>query len=291
MDGWMRYRNLDEAIGANVFKKGPVAVIMAEDATEIGSTLAHVRKLGFPSVLLLTHDEIEVAAVDEAPIHRITHDVHAENAMPEAMNRLIAAAPGVWFHYCFNAEYLFYPFCESRDVRELIAFHVEERRYAFLTYVVDLYAADLSASPDAVSLTNAHLDRAGYYALARPDMANHGHPKERQLDLFGGIRWRFEEHVPHDRRRIDRIGMFLAKPGLQMLPDFTFNDQEYNTYACPWHHNATTAVCSFRAAKALRTNPGSRKDVTDFVWHYSVPFQWESHQLMNLGLLEPGQWV
>lgn len=286
----MRYRDLDEAIGANVIGKGPVAVIMAEDATEIGSSLAHARKLGFPSVLLLTHDEIEVAPEDEAAIHRITHDVHAEDAMPRAMNRLIAAAPGTWFHYCFNGEYLFFPFCETRDIREIIAFHVEERRYAFLSYVIDLYATDLDAHPNAVSIENAHLDRAGYYALGRPDPET-CHPKERQLDFFGGIRWRFEEHVPAERRRIDRIGLFLAKPGLEMRPDFTFNDEEYNTYSCPWHHNATTAICSFRAAKALRTNPGSRHDVTELRWHYSTPFRWDSQQLMDFGLLEPGQWV
>ncbi|WP_128253390.1 hypothetical protein [Falsirhodobacter deserti] len=287
----MRYRNLNEVIGAGVIRKGPVAVIMAEDEVEIGSSLAHARKIGFPCVLLLTHDEIEVPPEDEAAIHRVTHDVHAENAMPEAMNRLIATSPGVWFHYCFNGEYLFFPFCESRDVRELIAFHVEERRHAFLSYVVDLYAGNLEAYPQGVCLAEPYLDRAGYYALARPDPANHGHPKDRQLDFFGGIRWRFEEHVPADCRRIDRIGLFLAKQGLQMRPDFTFNDEEYNTYSCPWHHNATTAICSFRAAKALRTNPGSRNDVKNFRWHYSELFRWDSQQLMDLGLLEPGQWV
>lgn len=287
----MRYRDLEELIGANVFRKGPVAVVMAEDGVEIGSSLAHVRKLGFPCVILLTHDEIEVPPEDEAPVHRVTHDVHAEDAMMHAINQLIAAAPGVWFHFCFNGEYLFFPFSESRDVRELIAFQTEERRYSLLTYVVDLYAVDLDTHPDGVSLDNAHLDRAGYYALGRSDPANHNHPRDRQLDFFGGLRWRFEEHVAENRRRIDRISLFLSKPGLQMRPDFTFNDEEYNTYSCPWHHNATTAVCSFRAAKALRTNPGSRHDVADFRWYYTVPFEWDSQQLMNLGLLEPGQWV
>lgn len=287
----MRYRNLEDVIGANVFRKGPVAVIMAEDETEVGSSLAHARMLGFPCVLLLTHDEIRVAPEDEAPVHRVTHDVHAEDAMPRVMNRLIAAAPGVWFHYCFNGEYLFYPFCETRDVRELISFHTEERRYSFLTYVVDLYATDLDTYPNGVSPEDAHLDRAGYYALGREDPLNGFQHKDRQMDFYGGLRWRFEEHVPYHRRRIDRVSLFQAKPGLEMRPDFTFNDEEYNTYSCPWHHNATTAVCSFRAAKALRTNPGSRREVKDFRWHYSVPFRWDSQQLMDLGLLEPGQWV
>jgi hypothetical protein len=63
-----------------------------------------------------------------------------------------------------------------------------------------------------------------------------------------------------------------------------------NTYACPWHHSLTAAICSFRVAKALRTNPGSRHDIADFRWHRSTQFHWSSLQLMELGLMEPGQW-
>ena len=59
------------------------------------------------------------------------------------------------------------------------------------------------------------------------------------------------------RGRIDRIALFRAKPGLHLRPDHTFDDEEYNTYACPWHHNLTAAVLSFRTAKALKSNPGS----------------------------------
>ena len=43
-------------------------------------------------------------------------------------------------------------------------------------------------------------------------------------------------------------------------------------------------------AKALRTNPGSRDDISDFRWHKSERFNWSSMQLMELGLMEPGQW-
>jgi hypothetical protein len=126
--------------------------------------------------------------------------------------------------------------------------------------------------------------------LARPDPANHNHPKERQLDFFGGLRWRFEEHIPPAKRKIDRIALFRAKPGLKLRADFTFSDEEYNTYACAWHHNITTAIVSFRTAKALRTNAGSRFDIHNFRWHNSIPFEWHSQQLMDLGLMEPGQW-
>ena len=128
------------------------------------------------------------------------------------------------------------------------------------------------------------------YALARLDAENHNHPKERQLDFHGGLHWRFEEHIPTNRRKIDRISLFRSKQGLELREDHTFSDEEYNTYACPWHNNLTSAIVSFRAAKALKRNPGSSFDIHTFKWHNSVKFDWHSRQLMDLGLIEPGQW-
>lgn len=288
----MRHASLEKFLQTDraVLARGPVALVLAEDAVEVSSTIRHHLAAGFDPLLLLTDPEVPLDP-DLAPlIHRIDHDPLAENAMMLAVNRLIEAAPGIWMYYCFNAEYLFHPFCETRNIRELVAFEAEERRDAVLSYVVDLYADDLTLFPNAVSLDRAHLDRSGYYALAREDAANNYKPKERQLDFYGGLRWRFEEHVPYTRRRIDRIGLFRTKPGLTLRPDFTASDEEYNTYACQWHHNITTAVASFRTAKALKTNAGSRAQITTFQWRNSVPFAWTSQQLMDLGMMEPGQW-
>ncbi|PLL10862.1 hypothetical protein C0V75_19480 [Tabrizicola sp. TH137] len=288
----MQHESLSEYIRSATASppKGPMAIIMAEDGVEVDTTLRHHLQAGFPEVLLLAPPEITLAAALEPAVHRIRHDVHAENALIAAVNQLIEAFPGLWMFYCFNAEYLFHPFCETRTVRDLLAFHAEERRDAMLTYVIDLYADDLDRHPGAVNLEAAHLDRSGYYALARQDPDNNWHPKERQLDFFGGLRWRFEEHVPWTRRKIDRVSLFKAKRGLVLRPDFTFSDEEYNTYACPWHNNLTAAVCSFRTAKALKSNPGSKWEIRSFRWHNSTPFEWHSQQLMDLGLMEPGQW-
>lgn len=288
----MRYHSLSHFIesGRTAFAKGPLALIFAEDAVEVDTTLRHHLAAGFPEVALLAPEGIGAPRELADRVHEVTYDTFADEAIPTAVNRIIAAAPGIWLYYCYNAEYLFHPFCETRNVRELIAFHTEERRSALLSYVIDLYAEDLGRHPNAVSLETAQLDRSGYYALGRPDPANHNHPRQRQLDFFGGLRWRFEEHVPPARRKIDRIALFRAAPGLLLRGDYTFNDEEYNTYACPWHHNITTAIASFRTAKALRTNPGSRYDIHSFRWHNSVPFEWHSNQLMQLGLMEPGQW-
>ncbi|WP_425072945.1 hypothetical protein [Sagittula sp. S175] len=288
----MQYDSLEDFLktAKPALARGPIAMVFAEDDTELATTLRHHRHCGFKAVLCFVSPLWEMPADLEGKIHRITFDAMDEGAIPYAVNAIIEAAPNQWMYYCYNAEYLFYPFCETRTIGEMLAYHTEERRDAMLTYVIDLYAADLTRTPNAVNLDDAHLDRSGYYALARPDAENHNHPKERQLDFFGGLRWRYEEHIPPERRKIDRIALFRAHPGLHLRDDHTFDDEEYNTYACPWHNNLTAAIASFRTAKALKRNPGSTFDIRTFHWHNSVPFEWHSRQLLDLGLMEPGQW-
>lgn len=286
----MRYSSIDHFLktGADVLKKGPVALILVEDLVEVDTTIRHHHLAGFATVLVFAPTELQLAEDIAEIIHRIDFDMSQDDATQIAVNAIIPAANGSWLYYCYNGEYLFYPFCETRTVSEMLAFHSEERRDAMLSYVVDIYADDLNEYPLAVSLENAYLDGSGYYALARSDGDNG--PKERQLDFYGGLRWRFEEHIPELRRRIDRISIFRAKPGLSLQTDHTFNDQEYNTYACPWHHNLTVAIASFRTAKALKSNSGSTFDIHTFKWVNSTRFEWQSQQLLDLGLMEPGQW-
>lgn len=288
----MHYSDVKDFLkrGRDALAKGPVAMVFAEDEVELDTTLRHHRHLGFKSVLIFVSPLWRMPPDLDGKLHRIDTDMRIEGIVQSSVNAVVAAAPGLWMYYCYNAEYLFYPFCETRTVAEMLAYHTEERRDAMLTYVVDLYAGNLDRYPDAVSLDDAHLDRSGYYALARPDPENHNHPRERQLNFYGGLRWRYEEHVPEERRKIDRIGLFRAKPGLKLREDHTFSDEEYNTYACPWHNNLTASIASFRTAKALKRNPGSTFDIRSFKWHNSTRFEWHSRQLLDLGLMEPGQW-
>lgn len=288
----MQYSSLGEFVGKGsaVLAKGPVALVFVEDEVELGTTLRHNQQLGFKSVVAFMPDGFSLPGDLHNKVHRVSFDATREGGVFEAVNALMRAAAGQWLYYCYNAEYLFYPFCETRTVGEMLAFQTEERRDAVLSYVIDLYAGDLERYPDAVSLDEAFLDKSGYYALARANAADKGHPKERQLDFFGGLRWRYEEHVPAVRRKIDRIALFRAAPGLELREDHTFSDEEYNTYACPWHNNLTASIASFRTAKALKRNPGSTFDINTFRWHNSTPFEWHSRQLLDLGLMEPGQW-
>ncbi|WP_025311832.1 hypothetical protein [Roseicyclus elongatus] len=289
----MDFDTLEQFAGsaAGTFGKGPFAMVIAEDATELTSTLDHVQSLGFRAIFVVAPDGLAVPpppATSEVVRHVIRHPSRRRGTAQKAVNALIALVPGEWIHYCFNGEYLFFPFCEDRTVGELTTWVMEERRTAILTYVIDLYAPNLNTHPDAVCLDTALLDSSGYYAETRRNDA--GDILDRQLNFYGGLRWRFEEHVAQPKRKIDRVGLFQAMPGLKLRDDHTLSDEEMNTYACPWHHSLSAAICSFRVAKALRTNPGSRYDISDFRWHKSVPFRWSSLQLMELGLMEPGQW-
>lgn len=290
----MSYKSIQDFLNRarGVLAKGPVALIFVEDEVEIASTVDHHRTLGFRTLLLFMPGALapEGFAEDpEAGIYRITCDTHARHAVPMVVNIVLAATPAsTWLYWGYNAEYLFYPFCESRSVTEMLAFHAEERRNAMFSYVIDLYAGNLGQSPNAVNRAAAMFDRTGYYALDR--FSADGLQLERQVDVFGGIRWRFEEHIPWMRRRLDRVTLFRPQKGLRMRVDFTFSNEEYNTIACPWHHNLTAAVASFRTAKALKTNPGSAHAIGSFAWSGSEQFHWSSHQLMELGMIEPGQW-
>ena len=283
--------NSSETLAASnpaLIAKGPLALVFAEDKAELDSTLRHHLDLGFAQVLAFMPSDFTLAYDVAEKVLRIDMERASGQPMIDMVNRVSDACPDQWLYYCFNAEYLMYPFCETRSVGEMLRFHTEERRSAMLTYVVDLYAGDLAKNSNAVSIEGAMIDKAGYYALARPDENNH--PRERQLNFYGGLRWRFEEHIPEAKRKIDRISIFRAKPGAKLRPNFTFTDEEMNTYSCEWHNNLTAAVCSFRAAKALTTNPGSTHAIKSFHWHNSIPFEWHSRQLLDLGLMEPGQW-
>ncbi len=286
----MHYTSLSALTGDAKLKttNGPVALILIEDDVEVARTIAHHAEAGFSHLIVFCARQMTLPDDLPSSLYRVDFDVTTDDALQVIANTMIKTLPGQWLYYCYNAEYLFYPFCEHRSVGEMLGFMSEERRDTVMTYLVDLYAKDLSAHPNAVDHQSAHFDKSGYYALAREDAQ--GHALDRQVDVFGGLRWRFEEHIPKARRRTDRVSFFRAKPGLEMLADRSFNMAEYNTYSCPWHNNLSAAICSFRTAKALRRNPGSRNVISTFHWPQSEPFSWRSQQLLDLGLMEPGQW-
>ncbi|MDO6588988.1 hypothetical protein DS901_13615 [Loktanella sp. D2R18] len=286
----MHYPDLPSLISdaKTTLARGPIALVLVEDDVEIAGTIVHHLKLGFRQLVLFCPVDVQIPDDMAANVHRVDFDVTAEGALAKINNAIIKAAPGQWIYYCYNAEYLMFPFCETRSIGELLTFMTEERRDSVMSYTIDLYARDLTQTPTAVDPQAAYFDRSGYFALARQD--DEGNTQERQMNIHGGLRWRFEEHVAKERQRLDRSSLYRAVPGLQMAADGSFSEPEHNTVSCPWHNNLTVATASFRTAKALRRNPGSKHAFVTFYGAHSETFSWSSQQLLDLGLIEPGQW-
>ncbi len=288
----MQFTSIDDFAeqGPKALPRGPVALILCENEVLLTETIRHYLDHGFGAVVLFAPSAVPPPANLDTAAFWVTHNDYGEAALSGIINALMAPLSGRWVYCGYNAEFLYYPFCETRSVGELLEFHSQERRNAMLCHTVDLYAGDLSEAPDAVDFDAPWMDSTGYYAQPREDAENNYIPLDRQIDCYGGLRRRYEEHVPWERRRIDRIALFQAKAGLVMASDFTLNDAEMNTYACKWHNNVTAVVASFRTARALLDNPGSRAAIQTFQWERAVRFDGTSQQLMTLGLMEPGQW-
>ena len=261
-------------------KPGPVALVRLEDDIEIPSTIAHLKKLQFPNVIVL-----ETSPRSHDGAYSIKADPKVD--LPTILNASIDHLSGRWIHACHNSEYLFFPFCEGRSIWDAAQFVQEERRDAVFTSVIDLYPEEFDRTDQSLNLEAAYLDRAGYYSRDRyvgPEK------QDRQVEVFGGLKWRYAEHVEWERQRIDRPAFFRAKTGLRLDERSRFNDQEMNTLSCPWHHSMTFALASFRVAKSLINISGSDYSIDSFMWSQSQKFEWSSPQLMELGLMEPGQW-
>lgn len=267
--------------GANLAH--PIAVILAEDDVELAGTIKHHRDLGFVTILVIG----DVAGITAEGVDTFPAQLNRADDSIGVLNKVIRACTGKWIYYCFNAEYLYFPYSETRTIKDATTFMDDERRSAVFTYSIDLYPKDLTLHSNGVDIDSAQLDRNGYYGQERFE---DGKPIERQPEIFGGLRWRFEEHIPWEKRRVDRISMFKATKGLKIGQDLRLNDPELNTISCEWHNNLTMAIMSFRVAKSLMHNPGSADNIDTFHWGGSQSFDWNATQLMELGFMEPGQW-
>ncbi len=266
---------------------GAVAIVLVEDEIGLVDTIFHTEKLGFRNIILASKSQpvLPKHCDTGANICWISIPSHSRDHIRATLNTLINQLSGRWIYYCFNAEFLFFPFQENRLIDDLTRFMEEERRTHVFSHVIDLYTPDMDET--RLNIETAHLDASGYYAMNR---FVDGIPQERQIDVFGGLKWRYSEHVPWDRQRIDRVPLFKAQTGLELDANFRLSVPEMNTYSCPWHNNLTCAIASFRTGKSLRRNPGSAAVIDSFMWGQSIPFEWRSKQLMELGMIEPGQW-
>jgi hypothetical protein len=261
---------------------GPVALILAEDAAEVASTVAHARNLGFAAVLLLRPPAVSLT--EEPWLRQADGLCTTRDTAGRLVTALHRPLAGRWLHVAFNAEYLFFPWCETRSVADLVTFMDEERRAAIHGMVVDLYPESLESAPEGVDRDRACLDSLGYFAFSHRDTDEFP-----QAEIMGGLHWRFAEHLEQGAR-LDRPALHVARPGLAMGPDMRLSDPALNAVSCPWHNNVTAAIASFRLAKALVRNPGSAAAIDGFVWEGTRRFDWTGRQLLDHGFMEAGQW-
>lgn len=297
-------QGLTEAI-ARAPGTDPVAIIAAEDGVWLAETVAHHLGLGFAEVIVVCPPYLEpdcaalAATLGEtgARLLRVAFDTRAcpggaagaERALTEAALR---ARTGRWVYLGVNAEFLFFPFCELRRIGDLTGFVTEERRDAVAGTIVDIFPAKMAdvppPSPEARPLW---FDALGYVEVPRRDPAAGWAPRARESEIFGGLRRRFEHHIPHARRNIARTPLFRALPGVGLDSEGRFSLAEMNTRHCAWHRNPTVAIASLRAVKALRANPDSRAALSGLMWPGVQGFDWSSRTLIEAGMMEPGQWL
>ena len=264
----------------------PIAVILAEDCFGLNQTMAHLTGLGFSQIVVLSDkpESIEQAALHDSAIIGVVFDPLPSVEM--LMNSIIPILKNRWLHFCYNGEFLFFPYSEHRSVSDVIAFSQEERRNSIFGYTIDLYHDQFPTSTDSIDRENVFFDSAGYFGESSTGPTEVG----QIVNVFGGLRWRYSQHLLHNRANINRVCLFKAVSDLNMTEDGNFNLPEYNTISSGWHRSVTMAVMSFRAAKALATNPLSKTEAASLRWKMSERFDWTSRQLMEAGFIETGQW-
>ena len=118
----MQFTGLPEVTGDAVITraKGPVGLIIAEDDVEVEATIRHHAGLGFSALLLFAPPELTLADAVAADVIRVDYPTMKLGATVDIVNAVCAALPEkTWLYYCYNAEFLYFPFCETRTVGEL----------------------------------------------------------------------------------------------------------------------------------------------------------------------------
>ncbi|MEM9059593.1 MAG: hypothetical protein AAGD13_03950 [Pseudomonadota bacterium] len=257
---------------------GVVAVLLCETPAQTNCSMRRLAAQGAGSLIVIgdapepSDLDVQVVRVKQLPSQRSAWSM---------LNQLIDLLAGRWLLWLWNGEYFVFPFGETRTLSDLAAFLGDERRKMIFTYAFDLYANDLPNGGDNLEEADLHFDRIGYHAFPRD---------EKVLRLFGGLGWRFAEFAPRETQQIGRTSLFKAEKGVWMDRKYLFEDAEYASVQCKWHHNPTAAVMSLRRTRRILAHPEFHRVRGNLLWEGSEKFDWTSRQLLELGMIEPGQW-
>ncbi len=199
----MWYSSLDAGLAAlKQDPARPTAVVLCDTSFLLTETVDHLADAGFERIVAV--GPAAEAAPDRPEIVAAPAEIANADSRAIVINKLIAHAAGRWMMVCFNGEFLFYPFRETRRVQDFVEFLSWERRPAAMGYAIDIYSDALGREEDAFTLDEVYFDTEGWYGFDRG---------EKQAEVFGGLGWRFEEFTPREMSRVNRPALFWGRSG------------------------------------------------------------------------------
>ena len=256
---------------------GPAAVVLCDSPRQTQTSVS--RLVDQAAAMIVVVGEAGPLDIGDVPLVRIAQSPGRE--AHRVLSTILGALAGRWVVWLWAGEFLFYPFCETRTLSELTSFLQDERRKVLFCYALDLYGIDMPAPRQPPWQADLSFDRVGYQPFPQPNQG---------LDLYGGLGWRFEELAPKALAQLGRSALVRVERGLALDRNWRFGDPDYDSVSCPWHHSPTGAVMSLRRTWRIMAHPGFTDVAGDLIWHGSTPFDWTSRQLLELGMIEPGQW-
>ncbi|MGG7567028.1 hypothetical protein ACQ5SO_12815 [Rhodovulum sp. DZ06] len=300
-------RQVDQGLkGLRAAPPGPVAALLCDGALMAAASARWALRLGAAALVVIGPDaalrRAAAAAQDlglsPAALVPVPAGPVGRDAAPAWLAALAPALDGRWVLPLFNGEFPVFPWCESRGLADLAAFQEGERRRGVGGWVVDMHAPGLAAAaeaddPDWAPPGRALYDLGGCFALTgapEPWEAEGAGPVPPEAPrLYGGVGWRFQERFARPPR-LDRTAFFRAFAG--MTPDETFRlgDPKADGLSGAWHRSPTMAVMSFRTARALLAQPEMAENPPELGWSGARSWGWSSGELLDAGVIEPGQW-
>ena len=258
--------------------EGVIAILLCETRMQVAASAQRVEGQGAAAIIAVgvavELDDITI------PVHHIAERPTQRDAWKQ-LNELIARLSGRWLLWLWNGEFFVFPYGESRTLDDLTAFLSDERRPVVFAYALDLYRNDLPGPVEDPAVGELYFDRIGYHAFP------HG---EHELHLFGGLGWRFAECALTGMEQIGRSSLFLANRDVLLTRTYVFERAEYNSVQCKWHHSPTAAIMTLRRSRRIMAHPHFSSVRGKLIWAGSERFDWTSRQLLELGMIEPGQW-
>ncbi len=257
---------------------GVVGVLLCETRAQVEATARRLEAQG-ASVIVAIGQAVDLDDI-AIPVITIVERPTQRNAWL-MLNTLIDALSDRWLLWLWNGEFFVFPYAETRTLRDLTDFLADERRKMIFTYALDLYAQELPEPDQDPARMALCFDRSGYHAF----------PKEEQvLRLYGGLGWRFAEFTPKEMQQIGRTSLFRATKGVWLDRKYLFDDPEYASVSCKWHHNPPASMMPLRRSRRIMAHPRFHEVRGQLMWAGSEPFDWSAQKLLELGMIEPGQW-